>query len=162
MLDGSDNAGSGRKACLSDTQSWIHVYQLLIREPSCTWILLEITSHLSWFQCLSSICTVKLTFDMSPQSSSKWHIYSYVPINNDQIYCYQCTAKPWQFRLQFWLNSMSSPLNVFSDITLKYLAFGCSFFATLFMAAPDFSSSRIIWQMKDVLLWRVCHCWWWL
>ena len=90
-----------------------------LRHPSRTWFLLGIASHLSWFQCLSATCIVKLTSDMSPQSSSKWHIYSYIPINKDQIYCYQCTAKPCQFRLQFWLNSMSPSLNVFSDITLN-------------------------------------------
>ena len=79
--------------------------------------LLGIASHLSWFQCLSCICIVKLTFNTSTQSSSKWPIYSYIPINKD--HWYQCSAKPCQFQLQFWLNSMSSPLNIFSDITPK-------------------------------------------
>ena len=92
MLDGSDNAGSGRNACLSDTPSWI--YQLLnLVHPSRTWFLLGIASHLSWFQCLSSIYIVKLTFNMSTQSSSKLHMYSYITINKkDQLYCYRNTV----------------------------------------------------------------------
>ena len=112
MPDCCGNAGCGRNTCLVDTPNWI--YQLLFREPQASFsFLLGITSHLSWRECLSPNCIVKLTFNMSPQSSSKWHIYSYISINKDQIYCYQCTGKPCQFRLQFWLNSMSSPLNVF-------------------------------------------------
>ena len=154
MIDGSYKAGSGRNACLSDTPSWI--YQLLIQEPQASFSYmifagnLGIASELSWFQCLSSICIVKFAFNMSPQSSSKWHIYSYIPIYKDQIYCYQYTAKPCRFRLQFWLNSISSPLNVFSDITLKCFCLKkASFGNTVIIKAQN--SMCADWGINDMI-----------
>ena len=34
----------------------------------------------------------QIDFEYVTQSSSKWHIYSYIPINKGQIYCYQSPA----------------------------------------------------------------------
>ena len=119
MLDGSTLEVADMHAYLSCQVEYINCLSENLRHPSCTLFVLGIASHLSWFQCLSSICIVKVTFNTSPRSRSKWHIYSYIPINKDQLYSYQCTAKPCQVRPQFWLNSTSFPLNVFSDVTLK-------------------------------------------
>ena len=63
---------------------WIHQVEYIsclteyLRHSSLTWFLLGIASHLSWFQCLRAIHIIKLTFNMSLQSSSKWHTYSYI------------------------------------------------------------------------------------
>ena len=117
-----------------------------LRHPCHTWYLLGITSNLSSFLCRSSICIVNLTFNMSPQSSSKWYIYSYIPINKDQ-----CTAKPCQFRLQFWLNSMSSPLNFFSDTILKCFCLKKASFRNSVKIKAKKNNIYVDGGMKDII-----------
>ena len=151
MLDGSKKLEVAETHAYRTRQvEYINCLSKNLRHLSRTWYLLGIASQLSWFQCLSSICIVKFTFNMSPRSSSKWHIYSYIPVNKDQIYCCQCTANPCQFRLQFWLISMSSPLNVFSDITIKCFCFKkASFGNTVIIKAQNNMCAD--WGMNDMI-----------
>ena len=69
--------------------------------------------------CLESPPTCFDSNALTPSVYPNWLLMCHPKAAVSDITLIYLLIKPCQFRLQIWLNSMSSPLNVFSDITLK-------------------------------------------